>query len=82
MRQQLAKIQFKKGMDPALIFEQLTSIQNQCLGPGKTLNKDKLIALILDITTDEYKATLTVERRQIDCRRFRVSDDGGIFVHK
>jgi predicted Zn-ribbon and HTH transcriptional regulator len=63
MRQQLAKIQFKKGMDPALIFEQLTSIQNQYLGPGKRLDKDELIALILDIATDEYKATLTVERK-------------------
>jgi hypothetical protein len=63
MRQQLAKIKFKKFMDPDLIFEQLTSIQNQYLGPEKRLNKDELIALILDIATDEYKATLTVERK-------------------
>jgi hypothetical protein len=63
MRQQLAKLQFKKGMDPALIFEQLTSIQNQHLGPGKRLNKDELIALTLDIATDEYKATLTIKRK-------------------
>jgi hypothetical protein len=38
----------KKGTDPSILFEQLTSIQNQFLGPGKQLDKYELIAIILD----------------------------------
>jgi hypothetical protein len=46
MRQQLARIKMKKGTDPSILFEQLTSIQNQHLRPGKHLNKEELIAVI------------------------------------
>jgi hypothetical protein len=63
MRQQLARIKMKKGTDPSTLFEQLTSIQNQYLGPGKLLNKDELIAIILDVAPEEYRAILTLERK-------------------
>ena len=63
MRQQLARIKMKKGMDPAILFEKLTAIQSQFLGPGKRLDKEELIAIILDVATDEYRAILTVERK-------------------
>jgi hypothetical protein len=44
MRQKLARIKVKKGMDPSILLEQLTSIQNEYLGPGKHLDKEELIA--------------------------------------
>jgi hypothetical protein len=52
MRQQLSKIKTKTRMDPSLLFERLTSIQNQYLGPGKRLDKEELIAIILDVATE------------------------------
>jgi hypothetical protein len=63
MRQELTRIKMRKGMDPSLLFEQLTLIQNQYLGPGKRLDKEELIAIVLDVATEEYCAILTVERK-------------------
>jgi hypothetical protein len=44
----------KKGMNPSELFETLTSIKIQFLGPGKTLPKDDIIAIILDVASEEY----------------------------
>jgi hypothetical protein len=63
MGQKLSRIKMKKRMDPSPLFERLTSIQNQYLGSGKRLDKDQLIAIILDIHTEEYHAILTIERK-------------------
>jgi hypothetical protein len=63
MRQQLARIKMKKGTDPSILYEQLTSIKNQFLGPSKQLDEDELIAIILDVATEEYHAILTVEQK-------------------
>jgi hypothetical protein len=63
MRQQLSKLKMKKGMDRSLLFERLTSIQNQYLGQGKCLDKEKLIAITLDVATKEYRAILNIERK-------------------
>ena len=63
MRQQLSKIRMKKGMNPLVLFETLTSIQNQYLGPGKKLPKEELIPIILDVAPEEYRAVLSSERR-------------------
>jgi hypothetical protein len=50
-------------MNPPELFETLTSIQNQFLGPGKRLPRDKIIAIILDVASEEYQPILAVERR-------------------
>jgi hypothetical protein len=50
-------------MNPSFLFEILTSIQNQYLGPGKRLDKEELIAIILNVATKEYHAILTIERK-------------------
>ena len=63
LRQQLNKVCMKKGSDPALLFEQLNSIQNQYLGPGNRIFKEDLIAVVLDVATEEYQGILAVERR-------------------
>jgi hypothetical protein len=54
MRQNLSSLKMKKGMNPSDLFETLTSIQNQFLGPGKRLPKDEIIAIILDVVSEEY----------------------------
>jgi hypothetical protein len=61
MRQQLSRMKMKEGMDPSLLFERLTAIQNQYLGPGKCLDKEELIAIILDVAIEEYRAILTMK---------------------
>jgi hypothetical protein len=58
----------KKGTDPSILFEQLTSIQNQYLGPGKRLDKAELIAIILDMATEEYRAILLSSARSREIR--------------
>jgi hypothetical protein len=63
MRQQSSKIKMMKGMDPSLLFERLISIQNLYLGPGKILDKEESIAIILDVATEEYRTILTIERK-------------------
>jgi hypothetical protein len=68
MRQQLARIKMKKGTDPSILFEELTSIQNQYLGPGKRLDKAELIAIILDMATEEYRAILLSSARSREIR--------------
>jgi hypothetical protein len=50
-------------MDQSLLFERLISIQNQYLGLGKRPDKDELIAIILDVVTEEFFAILTIERK-------------------
>jgi hypothetical protein len=64
MRQQLSRIKMKKGIDQSLLFERLTSIQNQYLGPGKRLDKKELMAIILDVDTKEYCTILTIEKKK------------------
>jgi hypothetical protein len=63
MRQHSSRVKIKKGMNQSELFETLTSIQNQFLGPGKRLPKDEIIAIILDVASEEYQRILAVERR-------------------
>jgi hypothetical protein len=63
MHQHLSCVKTKKGTNPSALFETLTSIQNQFLGPGVRLPKDEIIAIILDVASEEYQPILLVERR-------------------
>jgi gag-polypeptide of LTR copia-type/Zinc knuckle len=63
MRQHLSRVKMKKGTNPSALFETLTSIQNQFLGPGVRLPKDEIIAIVLDVASEEYRPILSVERR-------------------
>jgi hypothetical protein len=49
-------------MKPSELFETLTSIQNQFLVPVKRLPKDEIIAIILDVASEEYRPILALER--------------------
>ena len=55
--------QNENGINPTILFETLTSIQNHYLGPGKKLPKEERIVIILDVATEEPRPTLSVERR-------------------
>jgi N-acyl-L-homoserine lactone synthetase len=59
MRQQLNRITMKKGSDPALLFEQLNGIEEKFMAPGNKIDKADLIAIVLDVATDEYQSVLT-----------------------
>ncbi len=63
MRRRLSRIKMKRGMDPSILFVTLTCIKNQYLGPGKHLPADEIIAITLDVATEEYRPCLTVERK-------------------
>jgi hypothetical protein len=63
MRQRLSRIKMKKGMDPSILFETLTPIQNQFLGPGKRLPADEIIAIVLDVVTEGYRPCLTIKQK-------------------
>ena len=45
----------KKGAEPALLFEQLSSIEEQYLAPGDKIDYADLIAIVLNVAPDEYQ---------------------------
>jgi hypothetical protein len=61
MRQRLNQVVMKKGSDPAEQFETLSSIEDWYGGVGN-LEETDLIAIVLDVATEEYHAILTSEQ--------------------
>ena len=61
MRQRLNKIGMKKGSNPATLFETLAAIEDQYESIGK-IEELELIAIVLDVATDDYQAILTAEQ--------------------
>jgi Reverse transcriptase (RNA-dependent DNA polymerase)/Zinc knuckle len=61
MRQRLNQVQMKKGSDPAVLFETLAAIEDQYDGVGM-IDESDLIAIVLDVATDDYQAVLTAEQ--------------------
>jgi hypothetical protein len=51
----------KKGSDPAILFETIAAIEDQYDGIGDIKESD-LIAVVLDVATQEYQAVLTAEQ--------------------
>jgi Reverse transcriptase (RNA-dependent DNA polymerase) len=62
LRQRLNQVSMKKGSDPSILFETLAAIEDQYDGIGAVSETD-LIAIVLDVATDEYQAVLTGEQR-------------------
>ena len=50
----------KRGTNPSVSFETLTTIQNQYLGPEARLPKEEIIAIIFDVSSEEDRS---IERR-------------------
>jgi hypothetical protein len=61
MRQKLNQVSMRKGSDPAILFETLAAIEDQYDGIGDIKESD-LIAVVLDVATQEYQAVLTAEQ--------------------
>jgi hypothetical protein len=72
MRQRLNQVVMKKGSDPTELFETLSSIEDRYGGVGN-LEETDLIAIVLDVATEEYHAILTSEQRS-DCDRSQCRD--------
>jgi gag-polypeptide of LTR copia-type/Zinc knuckle len=64
MRQKLNKITMKKGSDPTLLFEELSGIEEKYMIPGQKIDESDLIAIVLDVATDDYQVVLTTEQRR------------------
>jgi hypothetical protein len=63
VRQQLNKVSMKKGENPAVIFEQISSIKNKFRSASVTIDNNDLIAVVLDAANTEYQSVLTAEQR-------------------
>ena len=61
----LNKITMKKGSNPVTLFEQIASVENQYNTVTRKIPEEELIAVVLDKSTMDYKATsiLTTEQR-------------------
>ena len=63
LRQMLNKITMKKGSDPVTLFEQIAAVEHCYNTGGRKIAEDKLIAVVLNKSTMEYKAVLSAEQR-------------------
>jgi hypothetical protein len=61
MRQKLNQVNMKKGSDPALLFKSLAEVEDRYDGIGMIDEMD-LIAIVLDIATEDYQSVLTAEQ--------------------
>jgi hypothetical protein len=48
LRQMLNKVSMKPNNDPRVIFEQISTIENRYTTPTQTIEKEDLIAVVLD----------------------------------
>jgi hypothetical protein len=64
LRQMLNKVSMKPNGNPAVIFEQISTIKNRyCNGSTRTIDDEDLIAVVLDAATKEYSSILQCEQR-------------------
>jgi hypothetical protein len=62
LRQMVNKVTMKPNDDPRVIFEQLSTIENRHTTATQQIEKEDLIAVVLDSATKEYQAVLIEER--------------------
>jgi hypothetical protein len=53
----------KQKDDPAVIFEQIVSIENRYMDGTRTIPDEELIAVVLSAALEEYAPILTTEQR-------------------
>lgn len=63
LRQALGKVSMKQKDDPAVIFEQIGSIENRYMDGTRTIPDEELIAVVLSAAPEEYAPVLTTEQR-------------------
>jgi gag-polypeptide of LTR copia-type/Zinc knuckle len=62
LRQMLNGIKMKEGEDLAMLFEQISSIENKYNKNGK-IDEEDLIAVVLDAAPSDYQSILMIEQR-------------------
>ena len=62
LRQQLNKVSMKRSDDPAILFNQISTIQNQFNTMTQQIQEDELIAIVLATAPKDYQAVLTSEQ--------------------
>jgi hypothetical protein len=63
LRQMLNKVSMKQNDDPRVIFEQISTIENRYTTGTQRIEKEDLIAVVLDAANKDYQAVLTCEQR-------------------
>jgi hypothetical protein len=63
LRQMLNKIEMKNNANPAVLFEQIASVENRYHTRTSKIPQEDLIALVLDKSTMDNKTVLTAEQR-------------------
>jgi hypothetical protein len=59
----LNKVSMKPNSNPAVIFEQISTIKNRYCAGTRTIDNEDLIAVVLDAATKEYSSILQCEQR-------------------
>ena len=62
LHQEMNQISMKKGQEPAVLFEQISTVENRYNSVGQVSEND-LIVVILDAAPAEYQAVLKSEQR-------------------
>ena len=63
LRHQLNQITMKPNKDPKRLFEKIRTIKNIYNGLNCKIDEEDLIALVLNVAPEKYKAVLTNEQR-------------------
>jgi hypothetical protein len=63
LRQMLNKVSMKPNDDPRVIFEQISTIEDRYTTATQTIEREDLIAVVLDAAAKDYQAVLTCEQR-------------------
>jgi hypothetical protein len=63
LRQMLNKVSTRPNSNPAVIFEQISTIKNRYCAGTRTIDSKDLIAVVLDAATKEYSSILQCEQR-------------------
>jgi hypothetical protein len=63
LRQMPNKVSMKPNSNPAVIFEQISTIKNRYCACTRTIDSKDLIAVVLDVATKEYSSILQCEQR-------------------
>jgi hypothetical protein len=65
LRHWLNKVTLKKGADPASQFEQISTIKNKYNTLTRTIDREDLIAVVIDAAPQEYQSVLASKQLQL-----------------
>jgi hypothetical protein len=63
LRQMLNKVSMKANSNPAVLFEQVSTIKNRYCAGTRTIDSKDMIAVVLNAANEEYSSILQCEQR-------------------